>query len=128
MRPLPKIPVISVKQMRQWEQATWAAGKTEHEVIQQVGRLLAHRILELTRPGDAVWILAGKGHNGDDARAAQPHLSDRIVLLMNVDDPRQALVEFSQGLKTHGIRSVRWIVDALFGIGLNRPLNEDWRN
>jgi ADP-dependent NAD(P)H-hydrate dehydratase / NAD(P)H-hydrate epimerase len=123
---LPKIPVISVEQMREWEKATWAAGMTEHEVIQQVGRLLAQRILKLTRPGDAVWILAGKGHNGDDARAAQPHLPDRHVLLMNVDDPRQALAEFSQRLQTHGIRSGRWIVDALFGIGLNRPLNEDW--
>jgi hydroxyethylthiazole kinase-like uncharacterized protein yjeF len=113
--------------MRQWEKASWAAGKTEHEVIQQVGKLLARRILELTRPGDAIWILAGKGHNGDDARAAQPHLSDRIVLLMNVDDPRPALAEFAKGLQTHGIRGVRWIVDALFGIGLNRPLDEDWR-
>jgi NAD(P)H-hydrate epimerase len=124
---MPKIPVISVEQMRQWEQATWAAGKTEQEVIYQVGRLLAQRILELARPGDAVWILAGKGHNGDDARAAQPHLSDRNVLLINVDDPRQGLVEFSQRLQTQDIRSVRWIVDALFGIGLNRALDEDWR-
>jgi hydroxyethylthiazole kinase-like uncharacterized protein yjeF len=127
MRPLPKIPVISVEQMRQWEQATWAAGQTEHEVIQQVGRLLAHRILELTRPGDAVWIIAGKGHNGDDARAAQPHLADRNVLLTNIEDPRQGLAEFSQRLHTQGLRRVRWIVDALFGIGLNRALNEDWR-
>jgi len=126
MRPLPKIPVISVEQMRQWEQATWAAGKTAHEVIQQVGRLLAHRVLELTRPGDAVWIIAGKGHNGDDARAAQPHLAERNVLLTNIDDPRQGLTEFSQRLHTQGLRRVRWIVDALFGIGLNRALNEDW--
>jgi NAD(P)H-hydrate epimerase len=113
--------------MRQWEKATWAAGKTEHEVIQQVGCLLAQRILELTRPSDTIWILAGKGHNGDDARAAQPHLSHRNVLLMNVDDPQQGLAEFSQRLKAQGNGSVRWIVDALFGIGLNRALNEDWR-
>jgi NAD(P)H-hydrate epimerase len=124
---MPRIPVISVEQMRQWEKATWAAGKTEQEVIQQVGRLVARRVLELTRPGDAVWIIAGKGHNGDDARAAQPHLPDRHVLLSNIDDPRQGLAEFSQRLQTHGIPRARWIVDALFGIGLNRPLDEDWR-
>jgi len=124
---LPKIPVISVEQMRQWEQATWAAGKTEHEVIQQVGRLLALRILQLTSAGDAIWIIAGKGHNGDDARAAQPHLSERNVFLTNVDNPQQGLAEFSQRLQTQGPRRVRWVVDALFGIGLNRPLNEDWR-
>ncbi len=113
--------------MRQWEQATWAAGRTEHEVIQQVGRLLAQRILQLTRPSDAIWIIAGKGHNGDDGRAAQPHLLDRNVLLTNIDDPRQGVAEFSQRLHTQGFRRVRWIVDALFGIGLNRPLAEDWR-
>jgi ADP-dependent NAD(P)H-hydrate dehydratase / NAD(P)H-hydrate epimerase len=124
---VPKIPVISVEQMRQWEKATWEAGRTEQEVIQQVGRLLAQRILQLTRPGDAVWIVAGKGHNGDDARAAQGLLLDRNSLLMNVEDPRQGLTEFSQRLQSQDIRSVRWIVDALFGIGLNRALDEDWR-
>jgi hydroxyethylthiazole kinase-like uncharacterized protein yjeF len=127
VQPLPKIPVISVEQMRQWEEATWASGKTEHEVIQQVGRLLAQRILRLTRPGDFIWIMAGKGHNGDDGRAIQPHLAHRHVLLTNIDDPRQGLAEFSQRLQNQGLRRARWIVDALFGIGLNRPLNEDWR-
>jgi ADP-dependent NAD(P)H-hydrate dehydratase / NAD(P)H-hydrate epimerase len=114
--------------MRQWEKATWAAGQSEQNVIQQVGRLLAQRLLQLTRPGDDIWLLAGPGHNGDDARAAQPHLQDRHVLLTNIDDPRPGLAEFSQRLQTHGPRRARWIVDALFGIGLNRPLNEDWRN
>jgi ADP-dependent NAD(P)H-hydrate dehydratase / NAD(P)H-hydrate epimerase len=114
--------------MRQWEKATWAAGRTEHEVIQQVGCLLAQRILELTRPGDTVWILAGKGHNGDDARATQPHLSDRKVLLMNVEEPRLALTEFWQRFQTYGVHKVRWIVDAMFGIGLNRALDKDWRD
>jgi ADP-dependent NAD(P)H-hydrate dehydratase / NAD(P)H-hydrate epimerase len=127
VRPLPKIPVISVEQMRLWEQATWAAGRTEHEVIHQVGRLLAQRVLQLTQPRDAVWIIAGKGHNGDDARAAQPHLVDRNVLLSNIEDPGAGLAEFAQRLHTQGLRRVRWIVDALFGIGLNRALNEDWR-
>jgi hydroxyethylthiazole kinase-like uncharacterized protein yjeF len=127
MQPVPKIPVISVDQMRQWEKATWAAGKTEQEVIQQVGRLLAHRILELTRPGDAVWIIAGKGHNGDDARAAQPLLVERNVLLTNIDDPRRGFAEFSQRIHTQGFHRMRWIVDALFGTGLDRPLDEEWR-
>jgi hydroxyethylthiazole kinase-like uncharacterized protein yjeF len=124
---LPKIPVISVEQMRQWEKATWAAGRTEREVIQNVGRILARRILELSRPGDTILILAGKGHNGDDARAAHPHLSNRNGLVINVSDARQGLTEFLQQLQTADSRNVRWIVDGLFGIGLNRPLDEDWR-
>ncbi len=113
--------------MRQWEKAAWAAGQSEQEVIQQVGRLLARRLLELTRPGDAIWIIAGTGHNGDDARAAQPHLLERNVLLMNVSDPAQGLAEFSRRLQTHGFTRVRWIVDGLFGLGLNRSLEADWQ-
>ena len=64
------IPVISIAQMREWEKASWAAGKSEGDVIRRVGKILAHEALRLTNPGDAIVILAGKGHNGDDARYA----------------------------------------------------------
>ena len=60
------IPVLTVDQMREWEETTWATGVTEQSVIQQVGQLLARRILALTRPGDSILLLAGKGHNGRD--------------------------------------------------------------
>ena len=66
-------------QMRDWEQATWAAGQTEAEVIRRVGHWVARRALELTAPGDLVLILAGKGHNGEDARGAREHLAGRRV-------------------------------------------------
>ena len=73
------VPVISIAQMREWENANWAAGRTEMEIIRRVGAVLARRALELTRPDGAILILAGKGHNGDDARAAQEFLTDRRV-------------------------------------------------
>src|SRR2546421_6090624 len=81
------IPVISIAQMRDWEKATWAAGQTEAEVIRRVGECVARHALRLTRPDDLIAILAGKGHNGEDARAAQPHLSQRRVDLIDVKDP-----------------------------------------
>ena len=65
------LPVISIAQMRDWEQATWAAGQTEAEVIRRVGSCVAQRALQLTQPGDLYLILAGKGHNGEDARCAR---------------------------------------------------------
>ena len=49
----------------------WAAGQTEAKVIHRVGQKIAARARELTRPDDTILILAGKGHNGDDARAAK---------------------------------------------------------
>ena len=116
------LPVMSISQMREWEQATWATGQTEAKVIRRVGERIAHRVLELTRPNDFILLLAGKGHNGDDARAAISHLTDRRVELLNVTSPAASLgpLEVFLGQKP------ALVVDGLFGIGLNRPLDGDW--
>src|SRR5437879_2055592 len=115
-------PIITVAQMREWEKSTWATGQTEATVIARVGELVARRTLQLTKPGSAILILAGKGHNGDDARAAQPHLAERRVDLLNVLDPKAA----SNGIGALLQRRPALVIDGLFGIGLNRPLDSDW--
>ncbi len=117
------VPVISIAQMREWESANWAAGRTEMEIIRRVGAVLARRALELTRPDDAILILAGKGHNGDDARAAQEFLNDRRVEVLDVVAPESNLPELEQALS----QKPALIIDGLFGIGLNRPLTDDWK-
>ncbi|MGA4578890.1 NAD(P)H-hydrate dehydratase [Limisphaera sp. VF-2] len=116
------VPVVSVAQMRQWEQASWAAGRTEAGVIARVGALVAARLRERTRRGDRVLVLAGKGHNGDDARAAVPHLTDRRVEVLEVRDPAAAMSALEAALT----RRPHWVLDGLFGIGLNRPLDAGW--
>ena len=118
------VPIISVQQMREWEKATWETGQTETEVITRVGKAVAARALQLTSPGETIIILAGKGHNGDDARAALPHLQDRRVVAIDVVDPNAALEKFSAGCAT---QKPQLILDGLFGIGLTRPLNDDWQ-
>ena len=117
------VPVINIAAMRDWEKATWATGQTETEVIRQVGQHLANRIRQLTREGDAILILAGKGHNGDDARAALGRLGDRRVKLLEVLQPESDL----KTLKTALRESPVLIIDGLFGIGLNRPLAKPWQ-
>jgi len=117
------IPVISVAQMRDWERASWAAGQTEAEVIRRVGQKIATRAHELTRPGDTILILAGKGHNGDDARAAQEFLSERKIVLLNATDPNAALEEFR---RITGVPPAL-LIDGLFGIGLNREPDDGWK-
>jgi len=79
-------PVLSVAQMRKWEKASWAAGRSEAEVISRVGHLVTARARQMTRPGDQIVVLAGKGHNGDDARHTSQYLNDREVYLINVTD------------------------------------------
>jgi NAD(P)H-hydrate epimerase len=112
--------------MREWEKATWAAGQSAQRVIESVGRKLARRIVELSQPGDAIWIVAGTGHNGDDARAAMLGLGNRSVTLFDVADPRKGRDEFGERFQRDSRRPC-WIIDALFGIGLSRPLDDQWR-
>ena len=133
------VPVINLAQMREWERATWAAGQSEAGVIGRVGEKIAEGALQLTRAGDAILILAGKGHNGDDARAARKHLPDRRVELLDVTDPESALAEFQRrtGVAPVSDSSVSngdsleacpaLLIDGLFGIGLNRPLDDGWK-
>jgi NAD(P)H-hydrate epimerase len=116
------IPVITIAQMREWEKATWATGQTEAEVIRRVGKCVATCALRLSLADDLIVILAGKGHNGEDARCAQEHLTKRRVDLIDVKEPSADLS------KLEALLSLRpaLIIDGLFGIGINRPLSGDW--
>src|SRR5580765_3977125 len=116
------IPVITIAQMRDWEKATWASGQTEAEVIRRVGKCVAGHALRLTRPDELIVILAGKGHNGEDARCAQDHLRERRVDLIDVKDPATDYSKLEAVLSLHP----DLVIDGLFGIGINRPLSGEW--
>ena len=120
------IPVLTVSQIREWEQATWASGQTEEAVMRQAGQAVARRVEHLTQPGDFVLVLAGKGHNGDDARfaAESNHLSGRRVHVLEARDPDTAISELAPLLA----RTPALLIDGLFGIGLNRALSTPWVN
>ena len=116
------LPIINVPQMREWEKATWETGQTEGEVIRRVGKIVAERALELTKPGDLILILAGKGHNGDDARCACEHLLDRCVDVLEVKKPQESLHKLDALL----LLKPALVIDGLFGIGISRALDENW--
>jgi hydroxyethylthiazole kinase-like uncharacterized protein yjeF len=116
------LPVLTIAQMRDWEKATWSTGQTEAEVIRRVGQCVARFALRLTRPGDSVLILAGKGHNGDDARCARDYLADRRPELLDITTPAADLAKLEALLSPRPAL----VIDGLFGIGLNRPLDPEW--
>lgn len=116
------LPILTIAQMREWETATWASGQTELEVIRRVGKALAARAMELTRPNQSILILAGRGNNGEDARLAREHLSDRRVDVVDVRDPQTDLHKVTTALSL----KPDLVMDGLFGIGLNRALDEAW--
>jgi NAD(P)H-hydrate epimerase len=117
------VPVVNVARMREWEKATWATGQTEAEVIRRVGKQLARRARRLTRADDFILILAGKGHNGDDARAAKEFLENRKVKILELLLPDTDLLPLEMALA----EKPALIIDGIFGIGLNRPLAESWQ-
>ncbi len=117
------VPVINLAQMREWERVTWATGQTEAKVIRRVGQAIAQCVLQLTHPEDFVLILAGKGHNGDDARAVQKFLTERKIVTLNVTTPAIDLIK----LKSVLLKEPALIIDGLFGIGLNRTLDDGWK-
>src|SRR5687767_12392902 len=105
------LPVITVEEIRAWEEASWRAGRKEREVIENVGRIVAERALKATRDEDRILVLAGKGNNGNDARAAVGHLLNRKVKLIEVNDPAAAFDEVSRILE----KRPRLVIDGLFG-------------
>src|SRR5437773_1415321 len=116
------VPVITVAQMREWEKATWASGQTEDAVMRRAGQAVAQHAQAITSPGDRVLVLAGKGHNGEDANYAAKFLTGRDVKVLEVFDPDTTIKQFKGALK----ESPALIIDGLFGIGLNRPLSTNW--
>src|SRR5258708_34850634 len=117
-----RAPVISVAEMLEWEQATWAAGGSEAQVIARVGELVARRARQMIREGDTVLILAGKGHNVEDTLKAREHMPDSGVYVHRITDPETGIAEI---FNIPGGRPAL-IVEGLFGIGLSRPLDEKW--
>lgn len=119
-------PVLTVAEMRAWEAATWAAGVRENDVIERAGAAVAARLLPRLRPETRVLVLAGRGNNGADARHAAAHLPAERTRVEEVRSP-SAVADIGAWLDAHRDAGV-WIVDGLFGIGLNRPLDADWQH
>ena len=116
------LPIISVSQMRDWENRTWQAGVPQQSVMQLAGQHLADCICHLTKSGQSVLFLVGKGNNGGDARIAADRISDREISLLPVEDAgdcRESLVGYLN-------EKPALIVDGLFGIGLSRNLDGKW--
>lgn len=117
------VPILSVAGMRAWEQATWAAGVAPDAVIRRVGERVAARLRGLCRPGDRVLVLAGRGNNGADAHAAAAHLPVESTEVLPLVEPAAGWPDLQAALA----RRPQWILDGLFGIGLNRPLDPGWQ-
>ncbi len=117
------LPILSVAQVRDWEERTWNAGIAVESVIEQAGQAVASLATQVTQSGDFILLLAGKGKNGSDTRIAAAHLSDREVKVLDITNPAEDIAVLHQHLQGDPVL----VVDGLFGIGLNRDLGEHWQ-
>lgn len=117
------LPILTIAEMRAWERRSWDAGATEGEVIRRVGDQLAQALHERTPPGSRILVVAGRGNNGADALATADALDRGFrVERIQIHAPESQQAELEAALQ----RRPDLIVDGLFGIGLNRPLEAPW--
>lgn len=133
--------VVTATQMRQIEERVFAAGMPVAALMEKVGGLLAQRILELVRRDPHLQptfgVLVGPGHNGADALvvARELYLQGCVVEIFCPFSQRKDLTEqharYCQHLGIPFVEAVdalatcQWLLDGLFGFGLERWLAPD---
>ncbi|MGF6181727.1 hydroxyethylthiazole kinase-like uncharacterized protein yjeF [Massilia sp. UYP32] len=134
--------LYTVAQLRAIEQAAYA-GLAPGILMQRAGKAAADFALELLgdRRDRPVLVLAGPGNNGGDALEAAANLAEAGVdaTVLHLPGRRDASAETAAAYERARAGSVGWIdmlppgaewglvIDGLFGIGLERPVDGDHR-
>ncbi|MDX2228452.1 MAG: NAD(P)H-hydrate dehydratase [Leptolyngbyaceae cyanobacterium bins.349] len=129
--------VVTADQMRQIEGRMFAAGMPVAALMEKVAGRITQRVQTLYPVQSRVGVLVGPGHNGGDALvvARELHLRGQAV---HVYQPMQRLKELTAaharycrslgipfGAEVGSLRSCDWLLDGLFGFGLERAIAGD---
>jgi NAD(P)H-hydrate epimerase len=126
--------LLSVAQMNEADRLAVAAQKTVYELMESAGRAVAGEIARRWTPRPLT-VLCGPGNNGGDGFVTALALSQsgwnvRVALDGDRDALRGAAHTHAQRwpgpvqpLASSVIEGAELVVDALFGSGLNRPLD-----
>lgn len=125
--------LLDVRRMAEADRLTVADGTTTIKLMEKAGRAVAYEIGKRWSPGH-VTVLCGSGGNGADGFVSAYYLSKagwtvRVASLGGGEDHSGA-THRNAGLWTGRIEPLEpaalddaeLVVDALFGVGLNRPL------
>lgn len=130
--------VYTAKDIRQWERLWFDKGNSSYGLMQQAALLMAHHIHTHIKPHACINVWCGIGNNGGDGLIIASHLSryrhavkviltksptstDAITALTDTQDSFQLISD----IHANGVPIADVQIDALFGIGLNRPLGDD---
>jgi hydroxyethylthiazole kinase-like uncharacterized protein yjeF len=139
--PTHDLPLFGVPATRRIEQAAMAVLPT-HALMQRAGLAVARLALAIAPHADRVWIAAGPGNNGGDGFEAALHLASwgrQVSVSFHGDEarlPDDAKDAFMRA-KAGGVdirppcpvpTDAELVIDALLGIGANRPPSEALRD
>ena len=113
-------PVVTAAEMRALDRATIEdIGIPAFTLMETAGRAVAHVAMEMLESGVGhVAVVCGPGNNGGDGFVAARVLRDLgLDAVVRMIDSPQALGELGDA-----IAGAALAVDALFGVGLSRPL------
>jgi len=126
-------PILTSDAMRAAEAACAAGGTSLAELMERAGAAVADLAWRMAA-GAPVLVLCGPGNNGGDGYVAARRLAERgaSVRVAAFAEPKTDLARAARGRWTGGVEALTdatapapLIVDALFGVGLTRPLGED---
>ena len=125
-------PILTVEAMRAAEQAAIARGTSVEELMERAGAALAEGAYRFAGAMPAL-ILCGPGNNGGDGYVAARHLAERgvAVRVAALAEPKSDAAKWARGQWTGEVeqlsadtRGAPLLIDALFGTGLTRGLDE----
>jgi hydroxyethylthiazole kinase-like uncharacterized protein yjeF len=125
-------PILTADAMRAAEQATIAGGMSVEQLMERAGAALAEAAYRFTGPTPAL-ILCGPGNNGGDGYVAARHLAKRgvQVRVAALGGPRSEAAQRARSQWSGTVEALSdetsgapLVIDALFGTGLKRALDD----
>ncbi|WOF44859.1 NAD(P)H-hydrate epimerase [Sphingopyxis indica] len=126
-------PILTSEAMRAAEAACAAGGTSLAELMERAGAAVADLAWRMAA-GAPVLVLCGPGNNGGDGYVAARRLAERgaSVRVAALAEPKTDLARAARARWTGGVEALTdemapapLIVDALFGVGLTRPLGDE---
>lgn len=134
----PATALVSAAQMQRLEEEIFAAGMPVAALMEKVGLAAFAQLRQDFPQAQRIGILCGTGHNGGDGLVVgrELRLAQRPVKVwLGKPDLKPLTAEHARYLRALGAEFVERVealadcdllIDALFGIGLNRPLGDPW--
>ena len=125
-------PILTSDAMRATEQTAIDDGTSVEQLMERAGAALAEASYRFAGPMPAL-ILCGPGNNGGDGYVAARHLTDRgvQVRVAALSEPQSPAAQWARGewqgeveQLSQDTKSAPLLIDALFGTGLKRGLED----